>query len=189
MITQREIDDANLMDINSYLKAHGIATKRVGSAYEWESPTGKVSIQGNRWYSQYEQVGGYSINFIMKYFGLKFTEAVESLVDAYALSLDLTIMKGNRIIMVISSALNEDNEDKLFYQQRLYCSESYYSVILKNDNCYCKENPYYKETTKDPLNKFSFSNTSPYDAIEKKTLNIKGIINLKSATSRISVTV
>ena len=92
--------------------------------------------------------------------------------------IDLTIIKGNRTIMVISSALNEDNEDKLFYQQRLYCSESYYSVILKNDNFYCKENPYYKETTKDPLNKFSFSNTSPYDAMEKKTLNINEIINL-----------
>jgi len=79
MITQNEIDDANSMDIVSYLKSHGMSVKRVGSAYEWESPTGKVSIKGNRWYSQYELVGGYPVNFVMKYFGLKFTDAVESL--------------------------------------------------------------------------------------------------------------
>ena len=79
MITQNEIDNANSMDIVSYLKSHGLSVKRVGSAYEWESPTGKVSIKGNRWYSQYELVGGYPVNFVMKYFGLKFTDAVESL--------------------------------------------------------------------------------------------------------------
>ena len=79
MITQNEIDNANSMDIVSYLKSHGMSVKRVGSAYEWESPTGKVSIKGNRWYSQYELVGGYPVNFVMKYFGLKFTDAVESL--------------------------------------------------------------------------------------------------------------
>ena len=79
MITQNEIDNANSMDIVSYLKSHGMSVKRVGSAYEWESPTGKVSIKGNRWYSRYELVGGYPVNFVMKYFGLKFTDAVESL--------------------------------------------------------------------------------------------------------------
>ena len=79
MITQNEIDNANSMDIVSYLKSHGMSVKRVGSAYEWESPTGKVSIKGNRWYSQYELIGGYPVNFVMKYFGLKFTDAVESL--------------------------------------------------------------------------------------------------------------
>ena len=80
MITKNEIENANMTDIASYLKTQGISTKRVGSAYEWESPTGKVSIKGNRWYSQYERVGGYPINFIMKYFDLKFSEAVESLL-------------------------------------------------------------------------------------------------------------
>lgn len=80
MITQNEIDNANSMDIVSYLKSHGMSVKRVGSAYEWESPTGKVSIKGNRWYSRYELVGGYPVNFVMKYFGLKFTDAVESLI-------------------------------------------------------------------------------------------------------------
>ena len=50
MVTQNEIDNANSMDIVSYLKSHGVSVKRVGNGYEWESPTGKVSIKGNQWY-------------------------------------------------------------------------------------------------------------------------------------------
>lgn len=101
MITQNEIDNANSMDIVSYLKSHGMSVKRVGSAYEWESPTGKVSIKGNRWYSQYELVGGYPVNFVMKYFGLKFTEAVESLT-------------GKSYSIMVGSYKKEEKENKQF---------------------------------------------------------------------------
>ena len=45
MITKNDIENANMMDIASYLKSQGISTRRVGSAYEWEAPTGKVSIK------------------------------------------------------------------------------------------------------------------------------------------------
>ena len=101
MITQNEIDNANSMDIVAYLKSHGMSVKRVGSAYEWESPTGKVSIKGNRWYSQYELVGGYPVNFVMKYFGLKFTDAVESLT-------------GKSYSIMAESCKKEEKENKQF---------------------------------------------------------------------------
>ena len=101
MITQNEIDNANSMDIVSYLKSHGMSVKRVGSAYEWESPTGKVSIKGNRWYSQYELVGGYPVNFVMKYFGLKFNDAVESLT-------------GKSYSIMAASYKKEEKENKQF---------------------------------------------------------------------------
>ena len=101
MVTQNEIDNANSMDIVSYLKSHGVSAKRVGNGYEWESPAGKVSIKGNRWYSQYELVGGYPVNFVMKYFGLKFTEAVESLL-------------GKSYSFVVESYHKEEKEKKEF---------------------------------------------------------------------------
>ena len=91
---------------------------------------------------------------------------------------DLTIRKNNNIIMVISSVQNDIDEDKTLYQLWTYCPKSYYYVVLKNDNFYCKEKPYSKEATKDSTNKFSFSNIPPYDSTEKKTLNINGIIDL-----------
>lgn len=78
-ISEKDIALANSADIVSFLKTQGVEAKRVGRTYEWESPTGKVSIQANRWYSQYERVGGYSVNFAMKYFGMKFAEAVNAL--------------------------------------------------------------------------------------------------------------
>ena len=50
-ISEKEIALANSIDIPSFMKSKGIDLKRVGGAYEWESPEGKVSIRGNQWYS------------------------------------------------------------------------------------------------------------------------------------------
>ena len=80
MITKQEIEYANSMDIVSFLKARGMSAKRVGSTYEWQSPGGKVSIKGSKWYSQYERVGGHTIDFVKKYFGLDFKGAMEELL-------------------------------------------------------------------------------------------------------------
>ena len=102
---------------------------------------------------------------------------------------DLTIRKNNNIIMVISSAQNTIDEDNILYQLWTYCLNSYYYVVLKNDNFYCKEKPYCKESIKDPVNKFSFSNTPPYHSIEKKTLNINELIDLiKNSDNKHSIT-
>ena len=80
MITKQDIEYANSMDIVSFLKARGMSAKRVGSTYEWQSPGGKVSIKGSKWYSQYERVGGHTIDFVKKYFGLDFKGAMEELL-------------------------------------------------------------------------------------------------------------
>lgn len=81
MITKQEIEYANSIDIASFLKTRGMSLKRVGRAYEWQSPTGKVSIKGCKWYSHYERVGGYTIDFVKKYFELDFKEAMEELLE------------------------------------------------------------------------------------------------------------
>ena len=80
MITKQEIEYANSIDIASFLKTRGMSAKRVGSAYEWQAPTGKVTIKGCKWYSHYERVGGYTIDFVKKYFELDFKEAMEELL-------------------------------------------------------------------------------------------------------------
>lgn len=72
---------ANSTSIADYLTLHGGSVKRVGREYVWEAPSGKVSINGCEWYSQYEQVGGGAIGFVQKYFGLSYPEAVKSLLD------------------------------------------------------------------------------------------------------------
>ena len=78
--TEQEKESANSASIVDYLNAHGETVKRAGREYVWDSPTGKVSIHGSEWYSQYEQKGGGAINFARKFFGLSYPEAVQSLL-------------------------------------------------------------------------------------------------------------
>ena len=80
--TEQEKESANSASIVDYLNAHGETVKRAGREYVWDSPTGKVSIHGSEWYSQYEQVGGGAINFVRKFFGLSYPEAVQSLLGS-----------------------------------------------------------------------------------------------------------
>ena len=59
--TEQEKEQANSADIASYLKLHGETVKRAGRENVWYAPSGKVSINGSEWYSQYEeQYGGSS---------------------------------------------------------------------------------------------------------------------------------
>ena len=66
--------------IVDYLTSHGESVERVGREYVWEAPSGKVSINGSEWFSQYELVGGGAVNFVQKFFGLSYPDAVRSLL-------------------------------------------------------------------------------------------------------------
>ena len=78
--TEQEKESANSASIVDYLTSHGESVKRAGREYVWEAPSGKVSIHGSEWYSQYELVGGGAINFVQKFFGLSYPDAVRSLL-------------------------------------------------------------------------------------------------------------
>ena len=133
MITKNDIENANMIDIASYLKTQGISTKRVGSAYEWESPTGKVSIKGNQWYSQYEMVGGYPINFVMKYFNFEFKDAVSSLLgNSYTLKLDTYEAEEKKTKKFVIPQKNDSMGRVFFYLRDVRCiDESIINVFAK----------------------------------------------------------
>lgn len=78
--TEQEKELANATSIADYLTSHGESVKRVGREFVWEAPSGKVSISGNQWYSQYELIGGGAVNFVQKFFGLSYPEAIRSLL-------------------------------------------------------------------------------------------------------------
>lgn len=82
--TEEEKERANATSIADYLTAHGESVKRAGREYMWDAPSGKVSINGGEWYSQYEQVGGGAVNFVRKFYGLSYPEAVRSLLGSNA---------------------------------------------------------------------------------------------------------
>ena len=78
--TEQEKASANASSIVDYLTSHGEKVERAGREYVWEAPSGKVSISGSQWFSQYELVGGGAVNFVQKFFGLSYPDAVRRLL-------------------------------------------------------------------------------------------------------------
>ncbi len=74
--SKEEIDRAKHTDLASLLMSMGETVKRSGSEHEWLDGGRKVTIRGNVWYHQYEQVGGDAIDFAQRFFGKTFPEAV-----------------------------------------------------------------------------------------------------------------
>ena len=87
--SEDEKNRANSVNIVSYLQSKGETVKRCGNEHSWESPSGKVSLRGSDWYSQYEQVGGGPVSFVQKFYGLNYPEAVTELLgnNSYELAM------------------------------------------------------------------------------------------------------
>lgn len=79
--TEEQKEQVRATDLASYLKRNGHKLKRAGSEYEWDSPNGKVTIRGNRWYHQYEETGGYIISFFQRFFDMNFQETMLMLLE------------------------------------------------------------------------------------------------------------
>ena len=78
--SEQEKQAANEANVVSYLRTVGEAVEKHGNEYWWESPTGKVTIKGCEWFSQYERVGGGAVSFVQKFFGMSYPEAVQALL-------------------------------------------------------------------------------------------------------------
>lgn len=82
LFTQEQIDSANQVEIAEFLSSKGVQLKKQSGQFVWEDQN--VWIHGSEWYSHYEQTGGHAIDFVMKYFGRTFTEAVKELNGDYS---------------------------------------------------------------------------------------------------------
>lgn len=78
--SEQEKQAANEADIVSFLQRQGQEVKRCGREYMWDSPSGKVSINGSEWYSQYERVGGGAVSFVQKFFDASYPNAIKALI-------------------------------------------------------------------------------------------------------------
>ena len=68
----------NLVEL---LRSQGEQLKPSGSEYEWLCQGQKVTIRRNLWYHQYEQAGGNAVDFVRKFMGKTFVDAVEFLLQ------------------------------------------------------------------------------------------------------------
>ena len=80
--TKQQIDAANHSDLAAFLLSRGETVRRKGRESLWEKH--QVWVNGSKWYSHYEAAGGYAIDFVMRYFGLSFPDAVRELLGETA---------------------------------------------------------------------------------------------------------
>ena len=78
--TQEQKQRAAGTDLAAFLLSQGVKLKRCGSEMLWEEG-GRVTIRGNLWYSQYEQVGGNAVQFVQKFYNKSYINAVQMLLD------------------------------------------------------------------------------------------------------------
>lgn len=81
--TQEQKDRARQTDLKELLERQGEHLKRSGNEYQWRDGSNKVTIRGNLWYHQYEEVGGDAIDFVRRFYGKDYPEAMEYLLNGY----------------------------------------------------------------------------------------------------------
>lgn len=75
--TEEQREQARLTDLAAFLRQCGEEVKRSGSENMWLDHGQKVTIRGNLWFHQYEQVGGDAVDFACRFYGMDYPEAVQ----------------------------------------------------------------------------------------------------------------
>lgn len=83
--TQEQREQARSTDLVSLLQCCGETLKRSGQEYQWRDGAQKVTIRGNLWFHQYERVGGDAVDFVRRFYGLDYPQAVEFLLGNTAI--------------------------------------------------------------------------------------------------------
>lgn len=78
--TDEQKEKARRTDLAGLLRSQGETLRKSGSELEWLDGSQKVTIRGNLWFHQYEQVGGDSIDFVRKFYHKSYPEAMEYLL-------------------------------------------------------------------------------------------------------------
>ena len=79
--SEEQREQARLTDLAAFLRQCGEEVKRSGSENMWLDHGQKVTIRGNLWFHQYEQVGGDAVDFVRRFYNLDYREAVLTLTS------------------------------------------------------------------------------------------------------------
>ena len=79
--TEEQREQARMTDLSAFLERCGETLKRSGSEQMWLDHGQKVTIRGNLWFHQYEQVGGDAIDFARRFYGMAYPEAVQLMLS------------------------------------------------------------------------------------------------------------
>ena len=76
--TQAQIDRANVVDLEKFLRAQGETLVRSGKEYRWKAHD-SLTVCGNKWFRHSQSKGGLPVDFVMEFYGKSFPEAVQML--------------------------------------------------------------------------------------------------------------
>ena len=76
--TQAQIDKANAVDLEKFLRAQGETLVRSGKEYRWKAHD-SLTVCGNKWFRHSQSKGGFPVDFVMEFYGESFPEAVQML--------------------------------------------------------------------------------------------------------------
>ena len=73
--TQAQINKANAVDLEKFLRAQGETLVRSGKEYRWKTHD-SLTVCGNKWFRHSQSKGGFPVDFVMEFYGKSFPEAV-----------------------------------------------------------------------------------------------------------------
>ena len=76
--TQEQIDRANQVNLEQFLRSQGEQLIKSGNEYRWKRHD-SLTIKGNKWFRHSQSKGGYPVDFVMEFFSKTFPEAVQML--------------------------------------------------------------------------------------------------------------
>ena len=76
--TQAQIDKANAVDLEKFLRAQGETLVRSGKEYRWKAHD-SLTVCGNKWFRHSQSKGCFPVDFVMEFYGKSFPEAVQML--------------------------------------------------------------------------------------------------------------
>lgn len=77
--TQEQIDRANQVNLEQFLRSQGEQIIKSGNEYRWKRHD-SLTIKENKWFRHSQSKGGYPVEFVMEFFGKSFPEAVLLLI-------------------------------------------------------------------------------------------------------------
>ena len=76
--TQAQIDRANAVSLEDFLRTQGETLIKSGREYRWKEHD-SLTVRGNKWFRHSQSKGGYPVDFVMEFYGKSFPEAVQLL--------------------------------------------------------------------------------------------------------------
>ena len=144
MEEQRE--QARRTDLAAFLRQCGEEVRKSGTENMWLDHGQKVTIRGNLWFHQYEQVGGDAIDFACRFYGMDYPEAVQLMLSMGVATVQGTVEPFSRPLLELPPkhenmrrvygylirrrGIDKDVLDAFAYRRLVYESADYHNAVF-----------------------------------------------------------